>query len=410
MLAALLVTVLLSACGGGTSSTAVSSVSPASFYGHSVAFRNDTTMAWGNNGFGQLGNNSVNNSSVPVPVTGISGITGISAGGTHTLAFKNMSSVWAWGNNGFGQLGDGTSTARMTPVQVKTSESGNPLLTGVTAIAAGGSHSLALKSDGTVWAWGFNGFGQLGDNSGVNRSNPVQVKDTGPNGSTLPKVIAVAAGGSHSLALDINGNVWAWGYNGFGQLGDGTTSNRPFPASVSGLSGVIAIAAGGSHSLALTSDGKVWAWGYNGFGQLGVDPVQTPSSSTPLQVNGFTSFSVSVPSGVIPLTAGLDHSLAIDVNNNVWGWGYNGFGQLGDGATINTNNPDPAPVPTPRQVVVSGVPLAEVVAVTAIGHHTLATTGEGKVWAWGDNRFGQLGDGKEGLANSRSVPQLVSGF
>ena len=122
------------------------------------------------------------------------------------------------------------------------------------AIAGGDSHSLALKSDGTVWAWGYNGCGQLGDGSTTNRLTPVQV-------SGLTGVVAIAGGGSHSLALKSDGTVWAWGCNDYGQLGDGTTTNRLTPVQVSGLTGVVAIAGGGAHSLALKSDGTVWAWG-----------------------------------------------------------------------------------------------------------------------------------------------------
>jgi len=192
----------------------------------------------------------------------------IAGGGHHSLALRNDGTVWAWGRNNYGQLGDGTTTERHTPVQVAN-------LTGVQAIAGGFSHSLALRSDGTVWAWGRNSKGQLGDGTTTNRTTPVQVLN-------LTGVQAIAGGFFHSLALKSDGTVWAWGYNHFGQLGDGTTANRTIPVQVADLTGVQAIAAGSDHSLALRNDGTVWAWGWNYLGQLGDGT--TANRSIPVQV------------------------------------------------------------------------------------------------------------------------------
>ncbi|MCL2141249.1 MAG: hypothetical protein FWH42_06320, partial [Dehalococcoidia bacterium] len=171
----------------------------------------------------------------------------IAGGESHSLALKSDGTVWVWGETYYGQLADSFFT---TTVQVSS-------LSGVTAIAAGAYHSLALKSDGTVWAWGWNGNGQLGDGTATDRYSPVKV-------SSLSGVTAIAAGWDYSLALKSDGTVWAWGWNGDGQLGDGTTTVRHTPVKVSSLSGVTAIAAGAYHSLALKSDGTVWAWGWNG--------------------------------------------------------------------------------------------------------------------------------------------------
>ena len=161
----------------------------------------------------------------------------VAGGPYHSLTLKNDGTVWAWGRNDFGELGNGTTTSRYTPVQVKG-------LTNVVAIAAGYDHSLALRSDGTVWAWGLNGNGQLGDGTTTNRTTPVQVKG-------LTNVVAIAAGVYHSLAIRSDGTVWTWGYNTYGQLGDGTTTNKTTPVQVKGLTNVVAIAAGVYHSLAL---------------------------------------------------------------------------------------------------------------------------------------------------------------
>ncbi|MGB9849149.1 MAG: Ig-like domain-containing protein, partial [Moorellaceae bacterium] len=179
----------------------------------------------------------------------------IAGGDNHSLAVKSDGTVWAWGWNYYGQLGDGTTINHTTPMRVTN-------LTGVVAVAAGIYHSLALKSDGTAWAWGWNGYGHLGDGTTTNRTAPVQVQG-------LTGVVAVAAGGYHSLALKSDGTVWAWGRNYEGQLGDGTTTNRYTPVQVKNLTGVVAVAAGYYHSLALKSDGTVWAWGRNYEGQLG---------------------------------------------------------------------------------------------------------------------------------------------
>jgi alpha-tubulin suppressor-like RCC1 family protein len=251
---------------------------------------------------------------VPVQVQNLTGVIAIAGGDLHTLALKNDGTVWAWGENMFGQVGDGTNTERHTPVQVWS-------LSGVTAIAStsDGSHNLALKSDGTLWAWGANFFGQLGDGSTVHRNAPVQVQN-------LSGVTCMAAGGAHSLALMRDGTVRAWGQNIGGGLGDGTTIDRLTPVQVQNLNGVQALAAGLDFSLALKSNATVWAWGANQYGQLG-DGTNN-NHSTPMQVSTNVS-------GVIAITAGMDTVYALRSDAIVQAWGDNSFGQLGDGATAN---------------------------------------------------------------------------
>ncbi len=273
----------------------------------------------------------------------------VSAYGGHELALKNDGTVWAWGDNNLGQLGDGTTTNRYTPVQVLG-------LSGVTAIAAGYGHSLALKNDGTVWAWGYNSNGQLGDGTTTNRYTPVQV--TGLSGVT-----AIAVGRSHSLALKNDGTVWAWGYNYRGQLGDGTTTNRYTPVQVLGLSGVTAIAAGEMHSLALKNDGTVWAWGYNGFNQLG-DNSYT-DSTTPVQV---TVSSTTKLSGVIAISAGRNFSLALKNDGKVWGWGDKSYNQLGNVAYGN-------------RAEFTGI--TDMTAIASGYSDSLALKNDGTLWTWG---------------------------
>ncbi|MEX2237778.1 MAG: RCC1 repeat-containing protein, partial [Dehalococcoidia bacterium] len=232
----------------------------------------------------------------------------------------------AWGDDAGGQLGDGgTNTSQPTPVTV----SGLATVTAIAAGAAGGAHSLALLSDGTVRAWGYDLFGQLGD-GGTNTDQPTPVAVSG-----LATVTAIAAGGNHSLALLSDGTVRAWGYDGEGQLGDGgTNTEQPTPVAVSGLATVTAIAAGGAHSLALLSDGTVRAWGDDLFGQLGDGGTNT-DQPTPVAVSGLTA--------VTAIAAGGGHSLALLSDGTVRAWGLDSSGQLGDGGT-NTDQPTPVAV------------------------------------------------------------------
>ncbi|WP_244237814.1 RCC1 domain-containing protein, partial [Corallococcus llansteffanensis] len=293
------------------------------------------------------------------------------AGGFHNLAAKQDGTVWAWGRNAYGQLGDGTATNRSTPVPVQG-------LTGVAALAAGYQHSLAVKQDGTVWAWGYNVNGQLGDGTVTDRPNPVQVQG-------LTGVTALAVGFYHSLALKQDGTVWAWGSNITGQLGDGTTTDRLTPVQVQGLTGVTALAAGASHTLALKQDGTAWAWGFNNYGQLG-DGTAT-DRLTPVQVQGLT--------GVTALASGGSHTLALKQDGTVRAWGFNDMGQLGDGTRTNRSTP----------VQVQG--LTGIAAISAGGAHTVALRTDGTTWAWGRNNSGQLGDG---TVTARFTPVQVQGL
>jgi hypothetical protein len=173
----------------------------------------------------------------------------VAAGSNHTVGIRPDGTLWAWGDNGIGQLGDGTTTSRSAPVQVGS---------GFASVAAGPYHTVAVKTDGTLWAWGYNGNGQLGDGTTTQRVAPVQV------GSGFA---SVAAGYYHTVAVKTDGTLWAWGYNGNGQLGDGTTTQRVVPVQVG--SGFDSLAAGGAHSMAVKTDGTLWAWGDNSYGQLG---------------------------------------------------------------------------------------------------------------------------------------------
>ena len=333
---------------------------------------------WGQNRrYGQLGDGTRRDSKAPVDVVGLgSGITAIAAGGEHTCALTRGGGVKCWGANLSGQLGDGTTTWRSTPADVVG------LGSGITAIAAGGSHTCALTSGGVVKCWGRNGDGQLGDGTTADSSTPLDVVALGSG------VAAIAAGGSHTCALTSGGVVKCWGRNGDGQLGDGTTADSSTPLDVVALgSGVAAIAAGGSHTCALTSGGVVKCWGRNYYGQLGDGT--TADSSTPLDV-------VALGSGVAAIAAGGRHTCAMTSGGGVKCWGWNYYGQLGDGTT------------TWRSMPADVLGLGSGVAAIAAGwYHTCALTSSGGGKCWGANSSGQLGDG---TTTWRSTPADVVGL
>ena len=232
---------------------------------HSLARGIDGGLhTWGSNEYGQLGDGTYSDRSSPVEIVGLEDLVDVSAGARHSLAAKSDGTVWAWGDNNSGQLGNGTTVASATPIQV-------PGLTGVTAVAAGAYHSVVLKSDGTVWAWGSNVWGQLGDDRGgltmdtyIGSLTPVQVEL-----SESVSVLRIAAGACHTLALATDGTVYAWGSNIWGQLGNGKTMDAWTPVAVSDLTDVAHVAAGAWHSLAVKDDGTLWTWGANWWGQLG---------------------------------------------------------------------------------------------------------------------------------------------
>ncbi|MEX2237781.1 MAG: hypothetical protein WEB00_09630 [Dehalococcoidia bacterium] len=333
--------------------------------------------AWGYDGVGQLGDGGANtNQPTPVAVSGLTTVTAVAAGGDHALALLSDGTVRSWGSDGSGQLGNGgTNTNQATPVAVSG-------LGGVTAIAGGNAHSLALLSDGTVRAWGSDVSGQLGDGgTNTNQATPVAV-------SGLSGVSAIAGGNHHSLALLDDGTVRAWGWDQYGQLGDGgTNTEQPTPVAVSGLSGVTAIAAGDNHSLALVSDGTARVWGADEAGQLGDGGTNT-DQTTPVAVSGLTT--------VTAIAGGDNHSLALLSDGTVRAWGDDFYGQLGNSAAFDDDSSTP--------VAVSG--LSGVTAIAAGGFHSLALLSDGSVRAWGYDIFGQLGDG--GTNTNQGVSVAVS--
>ncbi|MGW2408456.1 RCC1 domain-containing protein [Streptomyces sp. NPDC001739] len=342
---------------------------------------------WGANGSYQLGDNSGMGRTRPGTVPGLTGayITSLSTGGDGAgtgfgLALLSNGTVDAWGYNALGQLGDGTYTSpRAVPCTVYGLE-------GVVGIAAGGGHCLALLGNGTVRGWGSNNYCQLGDPSRNNHPTPVAVPG-------LEGVIAIAAGGNHSLALDNNGTVWTWGNNDAGQLGAGGTIGTPWaratPERVPGLTGVQRIAAGANHSLAVMADQTVRAWGANAYGQLG-NNTRNPSSTpvTPVQLGSVTE-----------IIAGASHSVALMSDSTLQTWGYNLWGQLGNGSSGSAAADRLVPGPVNDSLA------TDITAMAAGNGHTLALRRDGTVLGWGYNNLGQLGDGS---TTNRSTPVVVA--
>ncbi len=320
---------------------------------------------WGSNSYGELGDGMSAHQPAPVAVVGLSsGVTTVAAGLSHTCALMASGQVLCWGMNNKGQLGDGTTTFRRSPVGVVA------LVTANGAITAGVAHSCAVTAVGGVQCWGVNRKGEVGDGTFMPRGTPVAV--TGLNSG----VISVAAGQHHTCALTVSGGVRCWGWNGNGQLGEGTTTDRPMPVDVTGLSsGVVAIAAGNTHSCALLNTGRVKCWGWNGYGQLGDGT--TTDRWTPTDVSGLTNGMIAIAAG----SAGT-HTCAVTVSGGVKCWGFNLHGQLGDGTKTGRTTP------------VDVVGLASgVTAVSGGGLHTCALTAAGGAKCWGGNESGQLGDG-----------------
>lgn len=369
----------------------------ANYYAHEgrdlvLQWMNVRPFAWGDGANGQLGNNSTDPSAQAVAVMATGALWGKfassgAAGGGHSLGLCSDGTVVSWGLNSNGQLGINSTSQSTVPVSVTVS--GVPSTRTVVAVSAGANHSLALGSDGKVVAWGLNTSGQLGDNSTTQRNAPVNVNTSAVlSGRT---VVAISAGGGHSLALCSDGTVAAWGLNANGQLGNNSTANSSVPVAVTGgiLAGksAVAISAGANHSLALCSDGTLASWGLNANGQLGDS--STTQRITPVAV---TRTSGALFGKIITMiSAGGSHSLALCSDGTVASWGLNTSGQLGNGNNIQSN----LPVAVSKTGVLNG---RSVFMVSAGANHGIAHCTDGTVATWGMGTSGQLGNNS--IANS----------
>jgi alpha-tubulin suppressor-like RCC1 family protein len=360
---------------------------------------------WGQNNVGQLGDNSRTNRSSPVQTVSSGTNWKLVAGGSdHTAAIKTDGTLWLWGRNGYGQLGDNTTANKSSPVQTVSGGTNWKL------VEAAAYHTAAIKTDGTLWLWGRNVYGQLGDNTDANKSSPVQTVSSGTNWKQ------VAGGQEHIAAIKTDGTLWLWGNNGYapiligGQLGDNTDVNKSSPVqTISGGTNWKQVACGAYHTAAIKTDGTLWLWGNNyidyeliygpgsGFlntgGQLG-DNTTTAKSSPVQTVSGGTNWK--------QVAGGRFHTAAIKTDGTLWTWGANtslllgGSGQLGDNSATDKSSP--------VQTVSGGTNWKQ---VAGGADFTAAIKTDGTLWLWGNNIYGGLGDN---TAVQKSSPvQTVSG-
>lgn len=324
---------------------------------HTAVIQPDGTLwTWGSNSRGQLGDGTKIDQYSPIQVGFDNDWMQVVSGAAHTLALKTDGSLWGWGYNASGQLGLGVATTdQLSPIQ---SNSGNSW----SKIESGYYHAFGFKSDGSLWAWGKNDHGELGDGSTISRNSPVLI------GNDWAKV---SAGWQFSVAVKKDGTLWAWGSNDTNQLGDGTTIDRIVPIQIGSDGNWATVSAGSLHSLSLKSDGTLWAWGNNGLGQLGDGT--TIAKTSPVQIG--------VDNNWMQISAGNYTSQALKLNGSRWGWGNNYDGQLGNDSA------------TSYYVSTQVDSDFDWIQIDAGATHTLALKASGTVLAWGINWYGQLGDG-----------------
>lgn len=330
-----------------------------------VALKTDGSLwAWGNNNYGQMGNGT-NTGTFPAPVQvgNSTNWSKISGGDQHILAIKNDGTLWGWGYNFWGQLGNSSSTNQTTPIMIG---SDNDWLQAV----AGGNNSFALKTNGKIYAWGHNGYGQLGN--GTTSANPVLIPPT--QIGTDSNWTQIAGGSGHCMALKSNGTLWGWGYNTTGQVGVNSTTNITVPTQIGTANDWAKVFCGDAHTLALKNDGTLWAWGTNNYGQVGNG--NNTSQLAPVLIDSMHNWS--------NITGGSSHTLAITSNGELFVCGYNGYGALGTGNTTSLNTLTQIGMGTPWSTAGAGWYFSQVMRT------------DGTLWGWGKNNFGQAGIGTSG--------------
>ena len=337
----------------------------AGYYNSYAKCSDGSIRVWGGNEYGQIGNGTKVGIFTPSKIDNLIGMTaGFScvSSGVNSYYIKNDGTIWASGDNYYGQLGNNDYIESKVPVQVLN-------LTDVKSIVGGPSFALALKNDGTVWGWGANGYGTLGDGTKTDRWIPVQTLN-------LTNVIAISAGSHFALALKSDGTVWSWGSNIDGTLGNGSTNTAVIstPKQIAGLSNVIEIKTGNSFTLALKSDGTIWGWGSGGWYVFG-------NNST---AKKYSPFKLDALSDIKAIGAGEYHGIALHNDGTVSAWGNNSQScQLGDGTKQDRRTP----------IKVTG--LSGIKSIAVGGFHNFAINSQNKLFAWGGNFDGQIGDGQD---------------
>ena len=337
----------------------------------------------------------------------------VSAGGEHTVGLAEDGTLWSWGENGKGQLGDGTTANKSIPVRVQQKTEAETFVDNRTkwkAVSAGGEHTVGLAEDGTLWTWGENGKGQLGDGTAINKSIPVRIQQ----GGTTWK--AVSAGEYYTVGIDIDGHLWSWGKNDKGQLGDGTKENKSIPVRVQkkteeetfvdNTTKWKAVSAGGKHTVGIDSDGTLWSWGYNGNGQLGDGTIAgIAGTSIPVRLQQKTEEGAFVDNTTKwkAVSAGYNYTVGIDSDGTLWSWGRDDDGQLGDGTTANKSIPVRV-----QQAGGTANPFIDNTtkwkAASTGRVHTVGIDSDGNLWVWGYNEGGELGDG---TTTQRNTPVKI---
>ncbi|MEL1240966.1 RCC1 domain-containing protein [Flavobacterium flavipallidum] len=279
----------------------------------------------------------------------------ISAGVNHSVALKSDNTIWAWGSNFNGQLGDGTTVTKNKPTQINTTNNWQ-------IVVAGDFHTAAIKNDGTLWAWGDFGYREFEVSSSIDKTIPTQI-------GTDSNWESVSAGGYHTVAIKTDGTLWAWGDNTYGQLGDGTKLNKTIPIQIGTANNWKTISAGKYHTIAIKTDGTLWAWGINSAGQLGDDTFTDRYKPTQIGTNNnWKTISTK------------NHTVAIKTDGTLWGWGANYYGQLGISTNTNKNTPTQIGSTNNWQTIAAG------------DYHTVAIKTDGTLWTCGQNYYGELGD------------------
>jgi alpha-tubulin suppressor-like RCC1 family protein len=303
--------------------------------------------------------------------------TKLVAGGSHTCGITNLGALYCWGLNDEGQLGVGTDIAKYSAPQLLTN------FTNVVDVTLGEYHTCAKKIDGSMYCWGYNGSGELGVGTDIERYNTPQLL------TNFTNIMNISAGDYHTCAKKIDGSMYCWGWNQYDQLGVGTNTNRyKTPQLLTGFTDVIGISAGYRHTCAFKNSGNLYCWGYNMEGQLGLGTT-AETYNTPQLLTAFTS--------VMGISAGRSYTCAFKNSGNLYCWGENYSGQLGLGTTIETYN-------TPQWLT----SFTRVASITTGQYHTCATKADGSVYCWGENYSGQLGLGI--TSPTYNTPQWLTSF